>query len=511
MRFVPIVGHFQPDPPSAMLRDVESLSTAILRERPELAMPDDFRRLSAEQVGEGPTLHVDDLTAISRLDPGCRTEFYQDRARLRAGDGDIVVSCGQPVGGYEEYCCEMLGLGSPKWLHPRVPQNPMRVAEASWEDRSVRRTLVRAIRSRDLEYLHPHMGTLPIWELAFLLHRASHRRIRVVAPPPNVTTWANDKVAFTTTVQRLFGESFVPTSESAWNLSKLALRVQEIARQSQFVGLKLPDAAGGDGNVVIKSGRFGDQSLRQTHSILREALQKLDWDGCSELLVDSWESNVTSSPSVQMWIPPQDEGPPVIEGLFVQVIEGAQGIFTGSRPADLPSHLTEEIVDRCWLLGQLFQHVGYLGRCSFDMILVGDTHDNCQIEFIECNGRWGGTSLPMTLMNRLFGDWSRQPFAVSVSWIPGLDRVSFVDALNAFGDDLFDARTGQGRFILCNPGRMKHQSGLSAIGLGSTWDEAATAAFEDFPARLRDLVAGHAGDAADTSKIPGAIKPRSST
>ncbi len=65
------------------------------------------------------------------------------------------------------------------------------------------------------------------------------------------------------------------------------------------------------------------------------------------------------------------EGPPVVEGIFEQLIEGSECLFASSRPTDYPSDLTQQIVDCSWLLTLFYQHLGYVGRCSFDMPLVG--------------------------------------------------------------------------------------------------------------------------------------------
>lgn len=139
------------------------------------------------------------------------------------------------------------------------------------------------------------------------------------------------------------------------------------------------------------------------------------------------------------------------------------------------------------MLASLFQRLGYVGRCSFDMILVGDGVHNCRLEMIECNGRWGGTSLPMTLMNRIFGDWSRQPYAVRIAHdIPDLNRVTFAALMNGFGEAVFDQRTGTGNLIFIDPGRMTSRSGIEALVLGETWEKAACAA-DHIPDRIRQF------------------------
>jgi len=491
MNSVPIVPQLNTGSPAVLIRKAEALAADLLLESEELRSAEEFREFIATGTDDGPALVVDDLSEISVMDPG-DNRFYQDRGRLRAGDGDTIVTCSDPIDGYEDYCRDQLGLGDPVWLRAKTPEPPrdLHVAEAAWEDRAVRRELTRRMRQNKLDCIHPHMGTLPVWQLAALLNRSSHRPIRVIAPTPGVSRWANDKVAFSSVVAKLFGSSLIPRSTSAWNLSNAAVRARDIAENSRVVGLKIPDAAGGGGNVVIDSRRIIGRSLSEIENTLRDRLRHLHWEGRRQLLISAWESDVLGSPSAQLWLPASPDDPPVVEGLFMQSMMGEIGQFVGNRPAELPHTLAAEIADRCWLLGRLFQLIGYVGRCSFDLILLGDSLTNSRIEFIECNGRWGGTSLPMTLMNRMFGDWSTQPYAAYVALVPGLSKFSFSSLRQELGKELYDARTGEGRYVLYNPGRIAHQSGISVVGLANDWESAWKVAFEEFPERLQQVVAG---------------------
>lgn len=496
MKTVPVIPHFKCDPPSRSVRAVARLARALRAERPELALPDLFQELALDRLDDGPTLHLDDLSEIPWLDRGRDVRFYQDRACLRAGDADLIATCADPVPGFETYCRDHLGLGSPTWLRPRRPRLGLRIAEACWEDVGVRDTLIEKLRRDELRYVHPHMGTFSVWELAFLLQDEVQRPIKVVAPPPGVSRWANDKIAFASAVSRLLGPAYLPRTESASNLAYVAKRVQELAGQFEMIGLKLPNSGGGDGNLVLRTAPFRGRSLRAIHEIVKEHLTALAWDGSSPLLIDGWETEVVCAPSAQLWIPPLSDGAPVIEGIFVQAIEGPQGSYVGNAPAFFPAGLNQEIADQSWLLARLFQTLGYVGRCSFDMVLVGQSLSECRVEFIECNGRWGGTSLPMTLMNRVFGDWAQQPYAVQVAHrIDGLEQVSFAQLLEFFGDELFDVRTGNGSLMFVTPGRLRYQAGITAIALGATWDEAAQRAGQ-LPDRLRRLAQCTPGDPA---------------
>ena len=95
--------------------------------------------------------HLDDLAEIPLLDRHFDPSFLETRARLRAGDGDFVATCTDPIPGYEGYCEDRLGLGSVTWLRPR-PRARTRVAFACWQDRRVRNELLQAIRAGRLRF-----------------------------------------------------------------------------------------------------------------------------------------------------------------------------------------------------------------------------------------------------------------------------------------------------------------------------------------------------------------------
>jgi hypothetical protein len=480
----PIRAHDRPDPSPGETAAAERLAEELLRELPALALPDALRRLVPARLEPGPTLHVDDLTSIRFLDQGREARFYQERARLRAGDGDVVATSLPVAEGYETYCRERLGLGAVEWLHPAPTRRPLCIAEACWEDERVRADLTARLRAGRLAWLHPHMGTKAIWQLALLLSEEAGRALPVIAPPPAVSKWVNDKVAFSRVVCRLFGEALIPRTASACNFALLAQRLQSLSRQCPVVGIKLQDSAGGDGMLVLNSERFLGRRLSAIRDDLKQLLPALKWSGESELLIDTWETEIVCSPSAQVWIPPKAAGEPVVEGLFVQTFAGGTAEFIGSRPAVLPPPQRREIVNRCWLLARLFQRLGYVGRCSFDLILVGPSAEQSRPEFVECNGRWGGTSAPMTLMNRLFGDWAAQPYFSCVCTSAALAGRTFMELLTLLGDDLYDRRTGEGALILSLPGRLAVRTAIDVIALGPTTD----AAIEFMRRRFLDVV-----------------------
>ena len=361
LRDVPIVGHFTPDPTAAQLIGLEPLAVEIQRERPELAADSQFRSLMPESLVDGACLHLDDLSEITYLDGGHEFHFMQDRARLRAGDGDVVASLSPEVAGYEEYCQHQLGLGVPQWLCPAPGKDPLRIAHACWTDRHARRTLLHLLRTDALHYLHPHMGTFGVWELGVLLHDRSRRPLKVIAPPPALAKLVNNKIAFAQIVSRLFGQGFVPTTVSAWNMATLCQQVSSLAMSARMIGLKRPDSAGGDAIAVFSAGPMRGGSLHEIHDLLSNLVDGLQWNRNSELLIGCWETDVLCSPSAQLWIPTEADGLPIVEGVYTQFLNRDTSVFAGtSRRICQPiccSKLSR--VPGCWL--GCFRNWGTLG------------------------------------------------------------------------------------------------------------------------------------------------------
>jgi hypothetical protein len=261
----------------------------------------------------------------------------------------------------------------------------------------------------------PYIGNGFVWALAREIATRSGVRVRVAAPSPGLTRRVNDKLWFLRRVEEVLGKTGFPQTSEVFGPTALAVRVAALAREHPRVCIKLPNSAGSLGNVVLDSKALRDLDLGTLRRELISTLQPLGWGTSFPLLVEVWESPVLLSPSVQLWIPERELGLPVVEGIFEQTVEGPVGEFAGAQPTELPYVWQRRLAKEAVLLSHLFQKLGYFGRCSLDAILVGQSLDDLEttkVHWIECNGRWGGTSIPMTLVNRLVGDWASSPFVV---------------------------------------------------------------------------------------------------
>lgn len=480
--------HFGYVPTVAENRWLGRLARQFQREFPDLKLEGMLQKLRVEPLQSGPALHLDDSSSIRNIQHFPENIYLQDRARWRAENEDILATCTALNRDFEEYCTDRLGLGQPLWLRVDPADDGLQIAANCWRDKVTRRRLVELLRQGRFTYIHPYLGSFHVWALAALLSRAAGRPLAVLSPPPGLTRRVNDKCWFASLVQRMFGEKFVPRSYRVFNYSSLANVIRTYFQGVRHIVIKLPDAAGGKGNIVLETAELPQGSIGGLRAYLRQALEPLHFSGASALLVSTWEDQVTASPSAQIWIPAiESGGPPRLDGLYNQVINNSRGEFLGSSPASFPLQLQDDIARRCLLLCHLLQKLGYVGRCSFDMVVTGESINSGQLMFIECNGRWGGTSGPMHMVDRLFGPGHRPHYVTQKICQPGLERLTFRDLLKAFDDCLFDVKTGRGWLVLLEASGL-YSSCIDLLAFGDDVTQANERGRLEAPSRIQSLL-----------------------
>ncbi len=311
---------------------------------------------------------------------------------------------------YEEYCRDVLRLGRAEVLTPVPAMEPLAIRCAK-DSKLLNRLAERARENGGLNIV-TYMGTGGVWALAGEIAALFGGPVRVAAPPPRLTRRVNDKLWFSQRVEEVLGPRAMPPAQAVFNLSALAGQLAALSERYANVAVKLPDSASSAGNIVLDSAELRRRSRKTIRDILRRILRGLGWSGGFPLLVTAWEQPIIASPSVQIWVPRRGAGIPIVEGIFDQTIVGKTAAFGGAEASALPREWQQRLADEAARLACLFQELGYFGRCSLDSILVGTDTSRAELHWVECNGRWGGVSIPMTLANRLVGDWIRRPFVI---------------------------------------------------------------------------------------------------
>jgi len=443
------------------------LAAALRAAEPALDATAYFGTTVSAGVGPGPAVVVEDHSAITLFEEAGDIAYaYRS---LLLGGGDDVVLIGVPRNAaFEAYCSETLGLGPVEVLGPRPGVAGRSLTRRALNDDALIGELARRARRHGGLTLLPYMGTGGIWALAARLAAASGEAVRVAAPPPRLTRRVNDKSWFAACVEAALGTPARPPSVAVHSLAGLVAQLAAFARSHPGVAIKLPDSASSAGNLVLDPARLRAAPLKRLRAWLPGLLRELGWRGAFPLLVTAWEGPILASPSAQLWIPERHDGPPLVEGVFDQSVLGAQAVFSGAAPSALPADLQRRVATQAVQLGTLFQELGYFGRCSFDSIVVGAAGSDAALHWVECNGRWGGVSIPLTVANRLTGDWARRPpVIIERVGVSGRPR-PLADILAELDDLLYRPKGAAQGLVLLSPGRLEAGSGFEAMVLAAT-------------------------------------------
>lgn len=435
-----------------------------------------------------PTVHLEDVSAIPFVSGVPGVEEYQHRARVRAGDGDLFVGATPPADGYEDYCRDHLGIGAPHFVLAETPAggDVCAVADAASVGPAFD-AIVQAARDAGGIGFHPYMAIRDVWNLAEQVAATASVPVGVLGPTPAVLWIANDKARFSETVARTAGTEHLVETLVCTGVGDLVTALLDLAERYDRVGIKRTRCASAMGNRVVDASEIRQLGAAGVTDLVTRFLADTEWRGDEEILAVEW-ATTELSPSTQLWLPLH--GPPVCEGIYEQLLEGEERCFLGSRPSTLPAALNAELERIALQVGAALQAMGYVGRCSFDFVVTGDPEGAFSAKFIECNGRWGGTSTPMHLVDRLLPDVPR-PAYVAQDWMdPRLEGWSFHQLRAALADDLFDPRTGDGRFILYNVGPLVGRGKFDVIGLGADPEDAWRGVRERLPERLEAALRG---------------------
>lgn len=465
---LPIVEHLVVPIDAAERRNLAQLATRLLADEPALcASAQAFGPGVTIGLGAGPSFLLQDLSGVALVAQPVDSHL-QYRMLLLARDGDQIALSVRRCPAFETYCRETLNLGQVEVLSPVLTDSRQSLATYCREDQQVLAKLVELARQQGQLNIKPYMGSGAVWALAGEIATRSGATVRVAAPPPRLTRRVNDKLWFSRQVTAVLGERATPPSYSAFGPAALAGRVATLVRQYDRVAIKVPNSSGSLGNLTLGSTALRQLSIRAVQDRLLMLLRRLGWHDAYPLLVSVWECPVVVTPSVQLWIPAKEKGLPVVEGVFDQIVEGPVGEFVGVIPSTLPETWCRRLAGEAVRLGCLFQELGYFGRCSFDAILIGDDLDSAVLHWIECNGRWGGTSIPMTLANRLLGDWRRRPFVVVQQSHPHGPPQDFAALVARLSDNLFRPGQSADGVVFLLPGRFELGTGLDFMVLSET-------------------------------------------
>jgi hypothetical protein len=395
LRIVPIAA---PPIPRDRRKTVEGLAARYRRDEKAFDTCRSFHPLVHQGLGVGSALVLADQGEIA-LFSNRVPSLLEYRMTALTDKGDMLL-VHRRERSYEHYLSKYLGLRDIEFIESQGSSDRPIIVQCLENATLLSRICEQARKAGGLT-LHSYLTSGNVWRFAQAVAQATNVPISVCGPSSRISRRANDKLWFSDCVRQLFGPEAIPPSYAAYGPAAAIGQLRRLARRSARVVVKVPSSAGSLGNIAFERDYIEKMDNAQLRRQLLDLLYARGWRDAYPFLVGVWNCAVKSSPSVQMWIPNAEEGDPVAEGIFEQNVTGPHGTFVGASRSRLPTHLRKLLLEEALTVGLLFQKLGYFGRCSLDAIVPTDNGSTRAIQWIECNGRWGGVSLPMTLVHRL--------------------------------------------------------------------------------------------------------------
>ena len=441
-------------------RRIAALADHLRGHDPALA-PDDGNSPVRQGVGDGPALIFEDHGEIPLFTAAAPSPL-EYRSLLLAEDGDVFALGGQRIPDFESYARDELRLGDVTVL-PRPAAMGCSLPDALRSDPASLAGLVRLARERGSLTVIPYLSTAGAWQLAEAVAEEAGVDVFVLGSPPALAARVNDKWWFSRRVAEVLGPDALPETGWVADAFELTTTLSVLAKRHRRLVVKMPDSAGGVGNVVLDSSVVAHLDHDRLLAHVWEQTGRAGRGWTFPLLVGAWDDPVVDSPSVQLWVPQRGDGLPVVEGVFSQVLKGARGAFVGAAPTWLPAEWQHRLAGEAVRLALLFQELGYFGRCSFDAVLAGTDLESAGAHWVDANGRWGGVSIALTAANRLVGDWQRRPFVIvqrSRLRMPPRPLPAILDELGSSAFRPSDGRTGT---VILAPCRLVAGNGMNLM------------------------------------------------
>ncbi len=408
-----------------------------------------------------------------RLLSNTGTDPLAYRMALLASSGDGIILTQEKNTSFEQYLGNILGLKDFNSICLQQSDGPTEpTAIRCYSDPGIFKEIMDIVQRENGVTLIPFISTGSVWKLAREIGKSTETTAHIAGSPPGLTAKVNDKLWFAEIISGLFGEQSLPPVRTAYTPAGLTLHVHQLAKKWDKLVIKVPDSAGSVGNFPLQSDAVRSLGARTLRDYLVEVLSARKAQDEYPLMVQVWDSDIIASPSAQMWIPSSQDGPPELEGIYDQIIVGERGTFIGATLIQLEKEMEEAFCNQAMQMATLFQSLGYYGRCSFDSVIVRDENQGELLHWIECNGRWGGVSLPMTLLNRVYAGLEKPSFIVTQ--LSGLDYTAFdfEDALELIGEHLYKLDGQDEGVILTSPNGIEDGNALQLIAVGSSLEKA---------------------------------------
>ena len=434
---------------STQLSRTNKITSRYLQNKPTLGSTNVFGVGVSQGHSPGPCIFVGEIFNVESTVSDRITDM-EYLMTLIAREGDVMLLNGDRNCEFEKYRQNELRLGN------------IEIIETSKEElTSLNSTTPKPSLKRLIDYIQttfttetiniiPFCGSSALWSLAGYIATQTGLNVSVAAPAPKLTPLVNDRLWFRELAKSLFEPDEIPMTKPAYGPESLLHLVRAFAKNYSKVVVRISNGIDIYCNVKMNSETIMSSTDDELGTLLTVVLKDHDWNNKYPLMVEVWDTEVLSNPSVQVWVPAKGTGSPIVEGIFDRSLLNATDGLVIAKPAEIPPHLEQIVIDEAIQLAVALQQLGYFGKLDIEGIISGSNITNSQLYWTGCNGRWSGLTLPVALSNRLF---DTKNITVSIA------QLTFKDAANscfsvihaALHDLLYTRSNKEGRVLLLVP------------------------------------------------------------
>ncbi len=467
---------------SEQLQLIDGIASKYLRNTPTLDSTDIFGAGVTQGLLPGPCIFLGEVSSLESQ-ASDRIADMEYLMTLIAREGDVMLLSGTRNTEFEKYRKDELQLGEIKVID--TSGDALSQLTSKTPVPSLQKLIDYLKNKFTTENINivPFCGSPSVWALASYIASQTGLRVSVAAPAPKLCSLANDRLWFRDLARSLFGPEDIPMTKPAYGPDSLVQLIRAFAKRFSNVVVRIPDGIDIYCNVKMDSKKVMSCTDAELTSLVTGVLKDHDWDNKYPLMVEVWDTEMLSSPTVQVWVPVKGSGSPIVEGIYDRSLLSVSDRLVIAKPAAIPATNKETIVNEAIQLAYALQQLGYYGKLELEGVISGADFVNSHLHWTGCNGRWSGLTLPVALSNRLF-DTEKSIVSIAQLTLKDTKKSCFSTVHSALYDLLFTKSNRQARVLLPMPGGSSQTTQFMTIGSNTAQAEDLT---REVAARLSRL------------------------
>ncbi len=444
------------------LSQIDSIVSKYLRNKPTLDSTNVFGAGVTQGLSPGPCIFLGEISSVDSQ-ASDRIADMEYLMTLIAREGDVMLLSGARNHEFEKYRKEELQLGDIKIIETNG--HALSQLNSKTPASSLQQLIDYLQNTFTTESINivPFYGSPAVWGLASYIAEQTGLYISVAAPAPKLSSLVNDRLWFRDLARSVLGPDDIPVTRPVYGPESLVQLMRVFATRYSNVVVRIPNGIDIYCNVKMDSQKVTSSTDAELTSLVTSVLKDHDWDNKYPLLVEVWDTEIFSSPTVQVWVPLKGTGSPIVEGIYDRSLLSVTDRLVIAQPADIPPPVKQVVITESIQLAYALQQLGYYSKLELEGVFSGTDSVKSHLHWTGCNGRWSGLTLPVALSNRLF-DTEKNIVSIAQLTLKDTANSCFSIVHAALHDLLFTTSNREARVLLPIPGGSSQTTQFITVG-----------------------------------------------